>query len=211
MARPKDQTARREQLIRAAMTTIADRGLTGTTIKGIAETAGISQRLVAYYYPDLENLIEAVHQVATERYYWTRHATVNDDATPAIKLARLIRSGLPTPEEMLISQVLNEVSVDARRSPMHATLMTLLFDREVSLYVGVLSEGRADGTFDLRESVTTIARNFVVLEDGLGLHLLGDNSSLTFESAHEQILSYARAATGVDSLPAVTDGIDHSS
>ena len=201
MARRKDQTARRELLIAATLTVIAEHGLAGATMKNIAEVAGISPRLVAYYYPDLEGLVEAAHQAATDRYYWSRQRVIEGDLAPAEKLARLMHSGLPRGEDLLLSQVLDEISVSASRSPMHATLMTLLFDREVSLYTAVLEVGRATGAFRLTDGAETIARNFVALEDALGLHLLAHNSSLTLERAEHQLASYAFAATGVRVAP----------
>ena len=201
MARRKDQAARREHLIAATLTIIATRGLGAVTMKSIAEEAGISPRLVAYYYPDLEGLIEAAHQAATERYYWARQRDLEGDLSPEEKLARLMHSGLPRGNDLLLSQVLDEISVNASRSPMHATLMTLLFDREVSLYSAVLEVGRATGVFTLTDPADTIARNFVALEDALGLHLLARNSSLTLERAEEQLASYAFATTGVRVTP----------
>ncbi|UUW88852.1 TetR/AcrR family transcriptional regulator [Pimelobacter simplex] len=201
MARRKDQAARREHLIAATLTIIATHGLGGVTMKNIADEAGISPRLVAYYYPDLESLVEAAHQAATERYYWSRQRVVEDDLPPVDKLARLMHSGLPRGEDLLLSQVLDEISVNASRSPMHATLMTLLFDREVSLYTSVLEAGRAGGVFTLTDPADLVARNFVALEDALGLHLLAHNSSLTLERAEQQLASYAFATTGVRVAP----------
>jgi len=80
--------------------------------------------------------------------------------------------------------------------------MTLLFDREVSLYTAVLEAGRASGVFTLTDPADLVARNFVALEDALGLHLLAHNSSLTLERAEQQLASYAFAATGVRVAPA---------
>lgn len=201
MARRKDQAARREHLISATLETIAAHGLAGATMKNIAEKADISPRLVAYYYPELESLIEAAHQAATDRYYWARQRDLEGDLTPTEKLARLMYSGLPRGEDLLLSQVLDEISVSASRSPMHATLMTLLFDREVSLYTAVLEVGAALGTFALTDAAEVVARNFVALEDALGLHLLAHNSSLTLERAEQQLASYALSATGVRVTP----------
>lgn len=200
MARQKDQTSRRGHLIQATLETIAARGLAGVSLKNIADVAGISPRLIAYYYPDIDALVEAAHQTATERYYWSRQATL-DESDPCTRLARLMHSGLPRNGDRLLSQVLDEMSVNAGRSPMHATLMTLLFDREVSLYVAVLEAGRASGDFDLTQPPEAIARNFVLLEDALGLHLLGNNSSLDLHQAEQQLASYAHTATGADIAP----------
>ncbi len=202
MARAKDQTARREQLIVATLRTIAHHGLAGTTMKGIADDAGFSPRLIPYYYADLEALIEAAHEAATERYFWTRHQTISENLPPPRKLARLMHSGLPQKNDLLLSQVLNEISVNAGRSPLHSSLVTLLFDREVSLYVDVLEAGRTTCDFILLDRTETIARNFVILEDALGLHLLGNNTSLTLETAYEQLSSFAGAVTGRRVAPA---------
>ncbi|HET7357926.1 MAG TPA: TetR family transcriptional regulator [Nocardioidaceae bacterium] len=201
MPRRKDQAARREHLIQATLHTIATRGLAGVTMRSVAEQAGVSPRLVAYYYPSLEALVEAAHQAATERYYWSRQQAMQDDAEPMVKLARLMHSGLPRGEDRLLSQVLDEISVNAVRSPMHATLMTLLFDREVSLYTAVLEAGRATGAFTLAEPLDVVARNFVALEDALGMHLLAHNTSLTLGRAEEQLASFARAVTGGEVRP----------
>lgn len=170
-------------------------------MKNIAEEAGISPRLIAYYYPELDDLIEATHQAATDRYYWSRQRDIEGELSPTAKLARLMHSGLPRGDDLLLSQVLDEMSVSASRSPMHATLMTLLFDREVSLYAAVLEVGAALGEFELTDSSDVIARNFVALEDALGLHLLANNSSMTLARAEQQLASYARATTGVTIEP----------
>ncbi|TDP31879.1 TetR/AcrR family transcriptional regulator [Nocardia ignorata] len=201
MARLKDQAGRREHLIAATLTTIASHGLAGATMKNIAEEAGVSSRLIAYYYPELDELIEAAHRAATDRYYWSRQRDIEGDHSPTVKLARLMYSGLPRGKDLLLSQVLDEISVSASRSPIHATLMTLLFDREVSLYASVLEVGRALGEFDLTDGSDVIARNFVALEDALGLHLLAHNSSMTLARAEQQLASYAHSATGVRIVP----------
>jgi DNA-binding transcriptional regulator YbjK len=201
MARPKDQTARREHLIQATLRTIANHGLTGVTMASVAAEAGISPRLVAYYYSDLDDLVAATHQVATERYYGARRRSIEDDTTPSVKLAQLMHSGLPRGEDRLLSQVLDEISVNALRSPMHSTLMTLLFEREVSLYVSVLQAGVAAGEFEISEPIELVARNFVALEDALGMHLLGNNTAMDLPRAEAQLASYARTATGAEVVP----------
>jgi hypothetical protein len=76
--------------------------------------------------------------------------------------------------------------------------MTLLFEREVSLYVAVLEAGCASGDFALTEQVQSVAQNFVALEDAFGMYLNGGNSSLDATAAIALLRSYARSATGVE-------------
>jgi AcrR family transcriptional regulator len=200
MARRKDQAARRGQLVSATIELIADHGIEELTLAAIADRVGVSHRLVAYYYADLESLVNEAHQAAAERYYWERLRALDESADPAQRLSQLIRSGLPGQQDRRLSQVLNELSVSASRSQAHARLMTRLFDREVSLYVSVLADGEAGGAFRLSQPALTIARNLVALEDAYGFHLLATSSSVDTAAALDALAGYARTATGAASL-----------
>jgi len=196
VARSKNQEARREQLAEAALRMIADRGLGNVRVKDIADDLGISPRLVAYYYPELDDLIDDVYRSAVDRYYWQRLAAIEQLEDATSRLVRLVTSGLPTGGIDLLSRALYELAVNAARNPLHATLLTLLYDREVSLYVAVLEAGRASGAFTLAEPVLSVAKNLVALEDAFGLHINGGNSSLDPHAAEGLLRSYARSATG---------------
>lgn len=196
MARKKDQEARRRQLVEATVELLAERGIEGLTLAAIADRAGVSHRLVAYYYADLESLVLEAHEAAAERYYWSRLRHLDAASGAEERLLQLIRSGLPSRRDRLLSQVLNELSLNASRSRVHARLTGRLFDQEVSLYLGVLEQGLADGTFRLQGSAESVARNLVALEDAYGLHLLALSSPVSRRTALEGLVGYARAATG---------------
>jgi AcrR family transcriptional regulator len=198
VARVRNQDARRSQLAAVAIDVIAERGLGAVRVKDIAEAADVSPRLVAYYYPEIDDLIDEVYRVAVDRYYWQRLEAITKLDSPVDRLANLIESGLPTGDGDVLSRALYEFSVNAGRDPTHGTLMTLLFEREVSLYVAVLEAGRASGDFALTEPVQSVAQNFVALEDAFGMYLNGGNSSLDGAAAIALLRSYARSATGVE-------------
>jgi DNA-binding transcriptional regulator YbjK len=200
VARKKDQAARRQQLVQATIGLIADQGIEALTLAAIADRAGVSHRLVAYYYAQLDSLVLDAHEAAVERYYWGRLRALDQTAEPAQRLLQLIRSGLPGQADRRLSQVLNELSVSASRSPVHARLMAQLFDREVSLYLSVLEKGQADGAFRLGQPALDIARNLVALEDAYGFHLLAKTSSVDAMTALAALLGYARTATRADLL-----------
>ena len=202
MARKKDQAARRQQLVQATTDLIADQGIEALTLAAIADRAGVSHRLVAYYYAQLDSLVLEAHEAAVERYYWARLRALDQTAEPVLQLLQLIRSGLPGRADRSLSQVLNELSVSASRSAVHARLMAQLFDREVSLYLSVLENGQAAGAFRLSQPALTIARNLVALEDAYGLHLLAQTSSVDAMIALDALICYARTATGADLLDA---------
>jgi len=203
VARKKDQAARRQQLVQATIDLIADRGIEALTHAAIADLAGISHRLVAYYYGQLDALVTEAHRAAAERYYWERLRALDESAAPGPRMVQLIRSGLPGQRDRRLSQVLNELSVSASRSDVHARLVTELFDREVSLYLSLLSDGAAVGAFRLSQPALTIARNLVALEDAYGFHLLAKISPVTADDALDALVGYARTATGADLLSPV--------
>jgi AcrR family transcriptional regulator len=200
MARKKDQAARRQQLVSATIELIAERGIEALTLAAIADRVGVSHRLVAYYYADLESLVEEAHEAAVERYYWARLQTMPQVAGPQQRLLQLIRSGLPGQQDRQLSQVLNELSANASRSSVHAGLMSQLFDREVSLYFSVLQEGQSAGAFRLSQPALTLARNLVALEDAYGFHLLAKVSSIDASTALGALVGYAQTATGATLL-----------
>jgi AcrR family transcriptional regulator len=198
MSRVRNQDARRSQLVAAAIDVIAHRGVGGMRMKDVADAAEISPRLVAYYYPEIDDLIDEVYRNAVDRYYWQRLEAINKLDQPRDRLLNLIESGLPTGADDMLNRALYELAVNAGRDPSHGTLLTLLFDREVSLYVAVLEAGRASGDFAPTEPVLAIAQNFVALEDAYGMHLNGGNSSVDVRSAVGLLRSYARSVTGAD-------------
>ena len=200
MARKKDQAARRQQLVSATIELIAERGLQALTLAAIADRAGVSHRLVAYYYPDLESLVQDAHEATARRYYWARLQARDETAGPEQRLLQLISSGLPGPQDRQLSQVLNELSVSAGRSQVHARLMSELFEQEVSLYLSVLRDGEAGGAFRLSQPALTVARNLVALEDAYGFHLLATISPVGPPAVLSALVGYARTATGASLL-----------
>ena len=151
MARKKDQAARRQQLVSATIELIAEHGIERLTLAAIADRVGVSHRLVAYYYAELESLVHEAHEAAAQRYYWARLRGLDETADPELRLLQLIGSGLPRQQDRQLSQVLNELSVNSARSDVHARLMGELNEREVSLYLPVLRDGEATGVFRLTD------------------------------------------------------------
>ncbi len=205
MARTKKHYARREQLIDAATRAISERGRDNVRVRDIAEFAGVSAGSVLYHYPELSELIFDVHRSVVERFYRRRAEQVESHQAPANRLVAAIETGLPTGRDDDVAKTLYAMHALADRSSPHGALMSSLFDREVSLYTTVLEIGRACGDFRLTQPVADVARTLVVLEDGLGLHLISNNMSLDLASARGLLLAYANQAIDFD-LPALTTG-----
>ncbi|AZT92003.1 TetR/AcrR family transcriptional regulator [Brevibacterium aurantiacum] len=195
MARPKNQKARREQLVRSAKQAIAERGLNGLRAIDVAAYSELGAGSVAYYYPDLGDLVRDVHEDAVSRFYWSRKQSSVDDDQPRLKLSRTIRSGIPQSRDDIDFQVLNELHTHAYRDEFHAQLMSELYRLEVSLYIDVLSEGVVAGEFTMALPVETAASNLVAMEDAYGLHFMG-GTPLDADGIYRMIAVNAEVMTG---------------
>ncbi|WCE40433.1 hypothetical protein PGC08_01665 [Brevibacterium sp. BDJS002] len=195
MARPKNQKARREQLVHSAKRAIVARGLNGLRAIDVAAYSELGAGSVAYYYPDLGDLVRDVHEDAVSRFYWNRRQQEAESENPAVRLRRTIRSGIPTSLDDIDFQVLNELHTHAYRDAFHAQLMAELYRLEVSLYVDVLSKGVAAGEFTMALPVETAASNLVAMEDAYGLHFMG-GTPLEADDIYRMIAANAEVMTG---------------
>jgi AcrR family transcriptional regulator len=198
MARPKEQAARRQELVAAAGRAIVERGVRGLRVKDVAAEAGISAGLVSYYYPDLGDLLVDVHEHSVDRFYWSRMRQVEGVPDSPGRLRALAGGGLPSGPDDELCLTLYELHLHAARDRTHAALMTSLFDREVSLYVMVLQQGAAAGELVLAAPALDVATNAVALEDAYGLHIVARNTRVDPGRARSLLLSYLSEATGVD-------------
>ncbi|WP_426936811.1 TetR/AcrR family transcriptional regulator [Brevibacterium sp. LE-L] len=195
MARPKNQAGRRAQLVQAAKKAIAERGLNGLRAIDVAAHSEVGAGSVAYYYPDLGDLVREVHEDAVSRFYWNRRGQSAEGESPQLKLAQVIRSGIPVSSADIDFQVLNELHTHAFRDSFHAGLMAELYRLEVSLYASVLTEGVEAGAFTMTLPVDTAASNLVALEDAYGLHFMG-GTPLDAEDIFGLIVANAEVLTG---------------
>ncbi|MGO1909710.1 MAG: TetR/AcrR family transcriptional regulator [Brevibacterium linens] len=195
MARPKNQKARRQQLVHSAKQAIVERGLNGLRAIDVAAYSELGAGSVAYYYPDLGDLVREVHEDAVSRFYWHRKQQETEGEDARGRLRRIIRSGIPQSREDIDFQVLNELHTHAFRDEFHAQLMAELYRLEVSLYVDVLSEGVESCEFTMALPVESAASNLVAMEDAYGLHFMG-GTPLTAESIYRMIAANAEVMTG---------------
>jgi AcrR family transcriptional regulator len=183
-------------MVNAADRAIADRGLSHVRIKDIADQAGMSSGSVLYYYPELNDLLVEVHHETVDRYYQQRVEAIHGDASPSDQLASALAAGVPHDPDDLTARLLYEMHALCEASPAHADLMTSLFDREVALYLSILEAGAGTGEFTLSTSPNQVARTLVALEDGLGLHVVSRNRSMSPTDASEVLRRCAVELTG---------------
>jgi AcrR family transcriptional regulator len=196
MARPKKQEQRRSELVAAAQRAIATYGPDGARLNRIADEARLTSGAVLYYYPNVQDLLLEALRAVMERFYEERvrmMELLDDD--PVTRIVALISFGLPGDKHDTEVRLLCELGGSAGRNPVSATLLTSLFDRQVSMYQVVLEQGAARGIFTLRQSSLAIARNLVALEDAYGYRIVAGHPVIDSEAAIALIVDYARLAT----------------
>ncbi|RRS02182.1 TetR/AcrR family transcriptional regulator [Glycomyces terrestris] len=97
--------ARREEIVRAAMEVIAERGYRGASLAAVAEKVGLTQQGLLHYFPSKEDLLIAV---LTMRDQWDRGDRVADG------------------EPMSIEQTVGVVEANAHRPAIIRTFSALL-------------------------------------------------------------------------------------
>src|ERR1700712_3607854 len=97
MSSPRDQAARRAQLVQAASRAVLERGSTNARLRDVADQAGLTSASVLYYYPDMDELLAAVFEQGTQTYIHRRRAAVEAADDSWDRLAACIRSGVPFP------------------------------------------------------------------------------------------------------------------
>ncbi|SDF57557.1 TetR/AcrR family transcriptional regulator [Streptomyces griseoaurantiacus] len=195
MPRPRNQTARRAQLVQAATRTVLERGVTNARLRDIAAQAGLTPASVLYYYPDINDLLAAVFAQGTETYVLRRREAVEVCDTAWARLSACVTSGIPFPGEAeTTSRLLYELLPVAFRVEAVAARNTAFLAQQTGLYRQVLEEGAASGDFRLAAPADFLARSFVALEDGYGIDVL--SGVATAEEVQERLLHHARLMTG---------------
>jgi AcrR family transcriptional regulator len=204
MARRRDQSARRRQLVDAAARAVLERGAANARLRDIADLAGLTPASVLYYYPDINELLAAVFEKGTETYSVQRRAAVERADGHWERLSACIRSGVPFPgEPETTSRVLYELVPLTFRNQVVAARQQEFFAEQADLYCEVLEGGAADGTFRLVADAPFLARALVALEDGYGIEVLA--GSATAEDVQDRLLAHARLLTGAEPSAARLD------
>jgi AcrR family transcriptional regulator len=196
MARPRDQSQRRDELVEAATTLIAQKGMLGVRLRDVADAAGITPGAVLYYYGNLDQLFAAAYNRAIERFCAERERVVAGIADPAEQIATAIRLAIPRECNDVEIRLLYELGPVAFRDESCAALIAGYIERQVVMYAAILEAGAAGGLFTLAHSARAVARNIISLEDGQGLYvLLGHDEPAEVE---RRIFDYLASATGMD-------------
>jgi AcrR family transcriptional regulator len=157
----------RAQLIEAALQTLAQEGIAGTSARAIARTAEVNQALVFYHFDSVEGLLAAASQEASRRRAEVYSRRLQDVGSFA-ELADVAR-GLHAEERAngnlaVLAQLLAGARTHPALAPALRESFTLLAD-QVSRTLDRLLDGSAlEGLVDPAELGRSIAAGFIGIE-----------------------------------------------
>lgn len=201
MARRKEQTERRRQLVAAATSAVLTHGSSGLRLADIAGEAGLTSASVLYYYPDVRELYTEVLAAATKAYCEDREARVAQEPNAQRQLAACLGSGVSWPGAPAeASRIAYELYPVVLRIPAAVQAHSEMIERQASLYARILTDGESQGAFTLSLRAEDLGRGLVALEDGLGIQVL--NGIISPEQEYEWLRAWASGMVGAE-IPAI--------
>lgn len=192
---------RREQICRAAAQVIAQKGLDRTTLREVAEAAGVSTGSVAHYFANKEALLlEAVAFVAERFEEYLRAAL--DGTSGAERLSAFIRAEIGMNDETYEAWcVWLAAWSESTRSIAVKEVVRYRRDLHHRLLLEVLTEV-AESTGADHGDMRDLAEEFDACLDGWALHVLTGEHALESDRAAARLMQLVEARLGLRPLPA---------
>ncbi|MFI8103195.1 TetR/AcrR family transcriptional regulator [Streptomyces sp. NPDC086023] len=187
----------RERILKAACEVIAEIGFENISMRKVAEHAGVSKALLHYHFDTREKLFA---EAMTHSFAQT--GTDTEDGTAAglpaaVLLARILRSMLPTDEELRQDWKLwQELWVRAQRDRAARHLAVDLYDQLHSWVTGAVERGIASGEFKQCD-VAALGTLVLALCDGLGIRVMLDDPRVDLATARSTIWATIAPFLGV--------------
>ncbi len=197
-AAPATADKRREEMVRAALEVIVERGYPDTRIADVAERAGTSPALVIYYFTTKDNLLVEAVRLAEDNWYDQGAARMAEIDAAAGRLEWIVAAScLPqTGEELPEPWALwLDLWAQAVRHPEVAAVRKDFDARWRSTIAEVVERGQRSGEFgpvDPAEFAVTLSS----LLDGLAVQIALDDPVVGPDVAFACAMTYASEKLG---------------
>ncbi|HMD93153.1 MAG TPA: TetR/AcrR family transcriptional regulator [Trebonia sp.] len=199
---------RREQMLRAALDVIIERGYADTRIADVAERAGTSPALVIYYFKTRDQLLTEALQYSEDAWYATGVTRLATIKTAAGQLTELIAmTCLPDTDPAPRGEWLLWLDLWALspRSPGVAAVRRKFDERWRETIRTIVLAGQEAGEFtplDAEEFAVTLS----ALLDGMAVQIALEDADVTPARAYDLAMRYAAGQLGFDRKPASAPG-----
>lgn len=198
--RQKTTHTRREQITRAALDVIAERGFQELRIADIAQRAGTSAPAVLYHFESKDEILDAAVSLAEDTFYAEVDSTLETPAPAGERLVRLLERGGrgDAPGTTALWKVWLEIWTRALRDRHTARTSSLLDRRWRATLATTIRDGQARGEFSPEADANLVALQLAALMDGLGIQLALDDPDVSGERMTQVLLDAAENALACD-------------
>jgi len=200
----RDAGERREQMLRAALEVIIERGYAETRIADVAERTGTSPALVIYYFKTRDQLLTEAIRYSDDTWYAEYLRRMEEIPTAVGRLAQLIAMNcLPgtDPEPGAYWTLWLDLWAFSPRSPGVAAVRQKSDERWREAIRSIVLAGQEAGEFalvDADDFTITLAS----LLDGLAIQIALDDPQVPPQRAYDVAMRFAAGQLGFDWKPA---------
>lgn len=194
---------RREQMLRAALEVIAERGFAETRIADVAERACASPALVIYYFKTKDQLLTEAIRYSEDNWYAEGHRRMAGIATAAGKLEEFVAmSCLPETDAEPVGSLLLWLDfwAQAARHPEVASVRQKADERWRQTLQSVVLAGQEAGEFQA-VNASDFAVCLSALVDGLAIQIALVDPEVDARRAFELSMGFAARQLGFDWAP----------
>jgi len=197
---------RREQMLRAALDVILERGYADTRIADVAERTGTSPALVIYYFKTRDQLLIEAIRYSEDSWYAEYLRRMEDIPAAAGRLAEMIAMiCLPeNPEPRLYWLLWLDLWAFSPRNPGMAAVRQKSDERWREAIRSVVLAGQEAGEFapvDADDFTITLC----ALLDGLAIQIALDDPAVPPQRTYDLAMRFAAGQLGFDTEPAPAD------
>lgn len=144
---PSQPASRRDELLQLAATMFADRGLKATTVRDIADSAGILSGSLYHHFKSKERMVEEVLRDFLD-WLFGRYQQILDTATsPLEKLTGLFMASFEAIEHRHAQVVIYQDEAKRLSDLPQFDFVETRNKEQRKMWVDILQEGVADGSF----------------------------------------------------------------
>lgn len=181
MSRPSVEAQRKEQILAATRTVVAERGFKAMRVADVAKLSGTSTGTIHYYFETKRDLMQAAFEWNYRKSEERRAAQLEGITDPSARLRALLRSYLPDSDVLVESWNLwMSLWVEAIHDPDLQELNEQVYGEWRRSMAVIIREGQAEGDFVEGDSVT-LANGLISMVDGLAIQVLTGSRSMTVE------------------------------
>lgn len=150
------------QIIETAEKLFADRGFKGTSVRDIAEEAGINLAMISYYFGSKVKLMEAIFEVRIGSVQMRIESLLKDDSiTPLQKINMLVDEHVErvAQKECFYKIMITEQLINKNPTVLHATRQLKI--RNAELVGQIIKDGQKKGVFKKKIDVVLMLNTLV--------------------------------------------------